>query len=163
MQVLGGQGGIFKSCPRVSKLWIWPLRGWGRCLNVAFQICAPTNFRWCRWGAERRVERAQTREQGPPSVPAEIIKSFYQKFKLGTLISKFDIIWILKLFWIYCLSLIFLAYQSIEFRQHNNIWNILENQISFPPSENLKRKHTNHIAHNSIIKILVLLYYFILQ
>ena len=35
---------------------------------------APKNFRWCRWGAERRVKRAQTRERGPPSAPAEILK-----------------------------------------------------------------------------------------
>ena len=26
----------------------------------------------CRWGAERRVKRAQTREQGPPLAPPEI-------------------------------------------------------------------------------------------
>ena len=35
-------------------------------------MCAK-NVRWCRWGAERRVKRAQTRERGPPSAPAEII------------------------------------------------------------------------------------------
>ena len=32
----------------------------------------PKNFRWCRWGAERRVKRAQTQERGPPSAPAVI-------------------------------------------------------------------------------------------
>ena len=30
------------------------------------------NFHWCRWGAECRVKRAQTRERGPPTAPAEI-------------------------------------------------------------------------------------------
>ena len=30
------------------------------------QTCAPNNFRCCSSGAERRVERAQTRERGPP-------------------------------------------------------------------------------------------------
>ena len=34
-------------------------------------MCA-ANFHCCRWGAERRVARGQTREQGPPSAPAEI-------------------------------------------------------------------------------------------
>ena len=33
---------------------------------------AQKNFRWCRWGAERRAKRAQTRERGSPSAPAEI-------------------------------------------------------------------------------------------
>ena len=33
----------------------------------------PENFRSCRWGAERRVKRAQTRERGPPSALAEIV------------------------------------------------------------------------------------------
>ena len=31
-------------------------------------------FRWCQWGAERRVQRMQTREQGPPLAPAEFYK-----------------------------------------------------------------------------------------
>ena len=31
------------------------------------------NFRWFQWGAERRVERAQTWERGPPSAPVEIL------------------------------------------------------------------------------------------
>ena len=30
-------------------------------------------FRWCQWGAQRRVKRAQTREQGPPLAAAEFI------------------------------------------------------------------------------------------
>ena len=42
-----------------------------------FQILLPKNFRWCRWGAEWRVKRAQTWEQGPPSAPAEIYKRTY--------------------------------------------------------------------------------------
>ena len=37
-------------------------------------MCAE-NFRSCRWGAERRVSRAQTRERGPPSARAEFSKS----------------------------------------------------------------------------------------
>ena len=40
----------FKSCPRVPKLRIWLLRGWGRCLKVTLQTQAPENFRSRRWG-----------------------------------------------------------------------------------------------------------------
>ena len=50
--------------------------GWGRCLKVTLQTCAPENFRSHRWGAERRVSRAQTRERGPPSAWAEFYGSF---------------------------------------------------------------------------------------
>jgi hypothetical protein len=32
---------IFEICPRVPKLQIWLLRGWGRCLKVTLQTCAP--------------------------------------------------------------------------------------------------------------------------
>ena len=52
--------------------------GLGRCFKVTLQTCAPENFRVCRWGAERRVSRAQTRERGPPSAWAEIF--FFAKF-----------------------------------------------------------------------------------
>ena len=31
-----------------------------------FQILLPKNFRWCRWGDERRIKRAQPWERGPP-------------------------------------------------------------------------------------------------
>ena len=34
-------------------------------------------FRWCRWGAERRVKHGQTRERGPPSAPAEIFRCLF--------------------------------------------------------------------------------------
>jgi hypothetical protein len=34
-------------------------------------------FHWCWWGAERRVQRAQTREWGPPLVPTEILSKVY--------------------------------------------------------------------------------------
>ena len=47
MKLLGGQGGIFKSCLRVAKLWIWFLRGSRRCLKVTLRKCAPTCFRSC--------------------------------------------------------------------------------------------------------------------
>ena len=50
----------FKICPRL-------LRGWGRCLKVTLQTRAAANFRSRRWGAERKVSHAQTRERGPPS------------------------------------------------------------------------------------------------
>ena len=36
-------------------------------LQVTLQKRVPKNFRSCRWGAEQRVSRAQTRERGPPS------------------------------------------------------------------------------------------------
>ena len=35
--------------------------------KVTLQTRTPKNFRSRRWGAERRVSRAQTRERGPPS------------------------------------------------------------------------------------------------
>ena len=53
--------------------------GWGRCLKATLQTRAPKNFRWCRWRAEQRVERAQTRERGPPSAPAEITIILYNE------------------------------------------------------------------------------------
>ena len=55
----------FKICPRVPKLQIWLLRGWGRCLNVTLQTRAPENFRSCRWGDERTAKRAQTGSEDP--------------------------------------------------------------------------------------------------
>ena len=44
--------------------------------KATLQTREPKNFRSRRWGAERRVSRAQTRERGPPSAWAEIITSF---------------------------------------------------------------------------------------
>ena len=41
-------------------------------LGEMFVDTCAENFRLCRWGAEQRVECAQTRERGPPSAPAEI-------------------------------------------------------------------------------------------
>ena len=41
------------------------------------QTCEPTNFHWCRCGAEGRVKRVQTRERGTPSVPAEFFIKIY--------------------------------------------------------------------------------------
>ena len=33
------KGSIFRIFPKVSTLWIWFLRGWGRCLKVTLQTC----------------------------------------------------------------------------------------------------------------------------
>jgi hypothetical protein len=41
-------------------------------LKVTLQTCALKNLRYCRWGAEQRVSRAQTWERGPLSALAEI-------------------------------------------------------------------------------------------
>ena len=49
------------------KVWELATMGLGRCFKVTLQTRAPENFRSRRWGAERRVSRAQTRERGPPS------------------------------------------------------------------------------------------------
>ena len=49
------KGSNLKICPRVSKLRIWLLRGWGRCLKVTMQTHVAENFRSCWWGAEQRV------------------------------------------------------------------------------------------------------------
>ena len=43
--------------------------GLGKCFKVTLQTRAPKNFRSRQWGAERRVERAQTRKREPPSAP----------------------------------------------------------------------------------------------
>ena len=64
----------FKSHLRVPKLFIWVLSGWWRCLKVTLQTTVPERFSSCRWGAERRVKRAQTRKRGPPSAWADIIQ-----------------------------------------------------------------------------------------
>ena len=63
--------GNFKSCPIVLKFWVWLLRGWRRFFKGDFADTAPKRFRWCWWGAERRVKPAQTPQRGPPSAPAE--------------------------------------------------------------------------------------------
>ena len=65
------KGGIFKSFPRFRKLWIWLLRGWGRCLKVTLLTCAPKQFCWCRWGEEQPHSACTDGERGPPLVPAE--------------------------------------------------------------------------------------------
>ena len=41
-------------------------------LGEMFEGVFTDTFRWCRWRAEQRVERVQTRERGPPSAPVEI-------------------------------------------------------------------------------------------
>ena len=64
---------IFKSCPRIPKLGMTS-EGFGRCLKMTLQTSAPENFRQCRWGAERRVQREQTLQRGSPSAWAEILK-----------------------------------------------------------------------------------------
>ena len=38
---------------------------------------APENFRWCRWAAERRVKRAQTRERGPHQCQQNFLYYFF--------------------------------------------------------------------------------------
>jgi hypothetical protein len=45
--------------------------GVGEIFKVTLQTCAPTKFRWCRWGAEQRLKCAQKLEQGPPSALVE--------------------------------------------------------------------------------------------
>ena len=40
---------------------------------MTLQTREPENFRSRRWGAERRVSRAQTWERGPPSARAEFV------------------------------------------------------------------------------------------
>ena len=42
-----------------------PLGKWGNFKKVTLQTRVPEHFRLCRWGAEQRVSRAQTRERGP--------------------------------------------------------------------------------------------------
>ena len=47
-----------------------------RKLTLPTQTWAPTNFRWCQWGAEQRVKCARAWEQGPPSATVEICSCF---------------------------------------------------------------------------------------
>ena len=54
-------------------------------MKLTLQICAPENFRWCRWGAEQRVEHVQTRERGPPSAPAEFFFLLFLAFPKVTI------------------------------------------------------------------------------
>jgi hypothetical protein len=53
----------------------WGCPPWGRFFRFIwekrngekmFQILLPKNFRWSRWGDERRIKRAQPWERGPP-------------------------------------------------------------------------------------------------
>ena len=62
----------FKSCLRVPKLRIWLLRGWGRCLKVTLQTCAPENFCSCLWGDEQTVKHAQTVSDMSGNFPAHV-------------------------------------------------------------------------------------------
>jgi hypothetical protein len=54
-------------CPNVLVLFLKR-----KVLRIVLQTHVLTNFCRCWWGAERRVNRVQTWEQGPPSSPAEI-------------------------------------------------------------------------------------------
>ena len=49
----------------------------GNLVKSTLQTRVPENFRQSRWGAERRVPCARTRERGPPSALAEF---YYLKF-----------------------------------------------------------------------------------
>ena len=66
------KGGNFKSCPIVLNFGVWLQRGWGRFCKGDFADTCAEKFRWCWWGADRRVNREQTQERGPPSAPAEL-------------------------------------------------------------------------------------------
>ena len=74
------KGGIFKSCPRILKLQIYVRRGWGRCLKVTLQTCAPENICSCWWGDERTCQACADGEQGPPFAGAEIWNSISMDF-----------------------------------------------------------------------------------
>ena len=62
------KGGIFKSCPRIPELRVWLLRGWGRCLKVTLQTCAPEKFPLVLMGG-----RAEGLASTDPEAPAEIM------------------------------------------------------------------------------------------
>ena len=57
-----------------TKFWYLPLppQGW----FFFIQTHTLKYIRWCHWVAEQSVKHVQTREQGPPSPPAEIICQF---------------------------------------------------------------------------------------
>jgi hypothetical protein len=44
---------FFKNCHLVPKSFIWVCRGWGGCLKVTLQTCAPENFCSPQWGVEQ--------------------------------------------------------------------------------------------------------------
>ena len=54
-------------------------------LTLPDQTRALKKFCWFRWGAERRVKRAQTREQGALSAPGEFMPTFEMKSEKSTL------------------------------------------------------------------------------
>ena len=51
--------------------------GLGEMFEGYYADMCSENFRWCRWGAEGSVERAQTWERGPPSASVEYYSWFY--------------------------------------------------------------------------------------
>ena len=69
---------------------------WGSFKKVTLQTCAPENFRSRRWGAERRVSRAQTRERGPPSALAEFLLPPLFKTTEGVVVGFQIFAWALK-------------------------------------------------------------------
>ena len=55
-----------------------------RTLTYPAQTCAPKKYRQCRWGAERRVKRAQTPERGPPSALMVVMSCSRPNIRKGT-------------------------------------------------------------------------------
>ena len=77
MRYLGGQGGVIgKSCPRILKLCICLLRGWGRCLKLILQTRAPKKFRSCWWGWGECRACADTGARIPIGVSRNLINCF---------------------------------------------------------------------------------------
>jgi hypothetical protein len=48
-----------------QKLWMWLLRGYGRCLKMTLQTPAPTKICSCIWGDKQTVKHAQTVNEEP--------------------------------------------------------------------------------------------------
>ena len=61
--------------------------GLGEMFEGDSQTREPENFRSRRWGAKRRVSRAQSRKRGPPSARAEILSSLSKLISSSVLIS----------------------------------------------------------------------------
>ena len=74
LRAMSGKGGISKVFLD-SETSDMTSEGWGRCLTVTLQTCAGGNFRSCRCGEERTVERAQTVREDPIGV-CRIVISF---------------------------------------------------------------------------------------
>ena len=106
-------------------------------------------FRWCQLGAERRVKRVQTQEQGPPSAPAGIL-CFVQL----PCVSKF----VVK-------GQNALSDQSFKYDLNIGCWDIIKKYLNwrhlpFEALENLINSNSNYLRFPSLEVVFIFHFYF---